>query len=83
MNEQDPMTMFLAAANHADQVKSAAGATLLMLVEAYNADGPENPHDGRKETIASAAAMVNAAAELAAALWAVVEATRENAEVGQ
>lgn len=83
MNEQDPMMMFLAAANHAEEVKRAAGATLLMLVEAYNADGPGGPYDGRKETIAAAAAMVNAAAELAAALWAVVEATRENAEVGR
>lgn len=81
MNEQDPMTMFLAAANHADKLASSALVALVMVREAYNATAPGHGHDGRAETIASAVAVVDAARQLSDALWAVVEAMRENAEV--
>ena len=85
MNEQgeDPETMFCWAACHADSVIVAARNTLSRVREAYEATGYEGCDDGRAETIACAVAMVDAARELSDALWAVVEATRENAEVGR
>ena len=83
MNEQDPMTMFTSAADHADQMVGAASAALLMVRVGYEATGYEGCDDGRAETIAAAVAMLDAARELSDALWAVVEATRENAEVGR
>ena len=77
----DPMTMFTSAAYHAEEVARAARAALVMVTGAYEATDPGLDVDGRAETIASAVAVVNAARELSDALWAVVEATRENAEV--
>ena len=83
MNEQaqDPLQLFTAAADHADQLTSAAFVAIAMVREAYEATGPGYGRDGRAETIASAVAMVDAARELVSALWTVVEATKENAEV--
>ena len=78
---QDPMEMFTAAANHAHQLASAALVALVMVRGAYEATGTDYGRDGRAETIASAVATVNAARELSESLWAVVEATKENAEV--
>ena len=78
---QDPLTMFTSAANHADQLLRKAHEAIVMVREAYEATGYEGYDDGRAETIASAVATVNAARELSDALWAVVEATKENAEV--
>ncbi len=77
---QDPMLVFYSAAYHAAEVAGEALTVLAMVREAYNATGPGHGHDGRAETIASAVAMVDAARELAESLWAVVEATRENAK---
>ena len=78
---QDPMAMFTSAAYHAEEVARAARAALVMVRVGYEATGYEGCDDGRAETIASADAMVKAAQELSDALWAVVEATKENAEV--
>ena len=78
---QDPLTMFTSAANHADQLLLKAHEAIVMVREAYEATGPGYGRDGRAETIASAVATVNAARELSDALWTVVEATKENAEV--
>ena len=83
MNDQaqDPLQLFTAAADHADQLASAALVAIVMVREAYEATGPGYGRDGRAETIASAVATVNAARELSDALWTAVEATKENAEV--
>ena len=78
---QDPLTMITEAACHADQLLLKAHEAIVMVREAYEATGPGYGRDGRAETIASAVATVNAARELSDALWAVVEATKENAEV--
>ena len=78
---QDPLTMFTSAANHADQLLREAHQAIVMVRGAYETTGPGHGRDGRAETIASAVATVNAARELSDALWAVVEATKENAEV--
>lgn len=78
---QDPLQLFTAAADHADQLASAALVAIVMVREAYRATGPGHGHDGRAEMAASAVAVVNAARELANALWTAVEATKENAEV--
>ena len=83
MNDQaqDPLQLFTKAANHADQLVREAYRAMAMVCAAYEATDPGLDVDGQTETIASAIAMVKAAQELSDALWAVVEATKENAEV--
>ena len=83
MNEQaqDPLQLFTAAANHADQLVRKAHEAIVMVREAYEATGYEGCDDGRAETSACAVAVVTAARELSDALWTVAEATRENAGV--
>ena len=78
---QDPLHLFTSAACHAEQLLREAHQAIVMVRGAYEATGYEGCDDGRAETIASADAMVDAARELSDALWAVVEATKENAEV--
>ena len=78
---QDPMGMFTSAANHADQLVREAYEAIVMVRDAYEATAPGRGRDGRAATTACAIAVVNAARELSDALWTVVEATKENAEV--
>ena len=78
---QDPQQLFSAAACHAEQLLREAHQAIVMVRGAYEATGTDYGRDGRAETIASAVATVNAARELSESLWAVVEATKENAEV--
>lgn len=78
---QDPLQLFTAAAGHADQLVRKAHEAIVMVREAYEASGHDHGDDGRAEMATSAVAVVNAARELSDALWTVVEATKENAEV--